>query len=569
MKITLYKNCIFTRSYSEVCDCRIKDTNGKTARDRYLEGLTKEVFEIDSVYSTNSGTINVPIQFPNSTDSVYDFNYLKIEFESITRYCFIDDIQFMNYIAVIYYSEDIWHSYFSDMTLRIGWLSNSTYTHFGDRRFPVYRNIAPQDGLGELQVVSIENITGYVVVAQAQKSTLVREGEENELSTDIVVIQADGLIKRPWSLALRLVNELVQSQSRITTQSDSKKTTCMFDNFMILPSYMFDETLVGDKFYEVQNTSGPVSTTLTIAKALKINITDEIKYIQSITPNNSKIIRSIGLFSTDYDFVVQTNTSLTNNKIKIGVFVSQTDYRIILNFQGKVIDITDSFFYEVPITTLNAPELQQAKISRVLKNVSGATQLVGSAVGYTTAGISYQTATKLASTKIHASKYTASGNLRKRITIRDTLRGAEGEAELGTARKDLVSNIAGNSGSVINGISNLIEANANIFQSTTGTFAQNTNILNCKYGIVYKAYTNLKNSIVEETDKNVGCEINDYVSDWFFTIKGDRDIYVDTGSNAVKFGWLNIYGKFPQTVCETLKQILITGTKIWYDESSI
>ena len=55
MKITLYKNCILTNSFSEVCDVFHKDENGKTTLERYLDTLEKLVIDAGDVYYTNSG----------------------------------------------------------------------------------------------------------------------------------------------------------------------------------------------------------------------------------------------------------------------------------------------------------------------------------------------------------------------------------------------------------------------------------------------------------------------------------------------------------------------------------
>lgn len=253
MKITLYKNCIFTRSYSEVCDCRIKDTNGKTARDRYLEGLTKEVFEIDSVYSTNSGTINVPIQFPNSTDSVYDFNYLKIEFESITRYCFIDDIQFMNYIAVIYYSEDIWHSYSGVMTLRKGFMQNSTFTIYGNNYLQDFIIPAIHDSLKPLVITPFETVTSYWLIAQAQRANISTSGSVTQRTVRTVAIKTGPTFNASWwetqQSAMQLITQQAVAQNNLT---------CEFGNITIIPSYMMLSRLVSDdKFWTF--TSGDVT----------------------------------------------------------------------------------------------------------------------------------------------------------------------------------------------------------------------------------------------------------------------------------------------------------------------
>ena len=39
--------------------------------------------------------------------------------------------------------------------------------------------------------------------------------------------------------------------------------------------------------------------------------------------------------------------------------------------------------------------------------------------------------------------------------------------------------------------------------------------------------------------------------------------------NSITFDFVNLYGNFPQRIVNQLKDILINGFKIWYDETKI
>lgn len=560
MKITLYKNCIFTRSYSEVCDCRIKDTNGKTARDRYLEGLTKEVFEIDSVYSTNSGTINVPIKFPNSTDSVYDFNYLKIEFESITRYCFIDDIQFMNYIAVIYYSEDIWHSYSGVMKLRKGFLQNSTFTAYGTKYLQDFNIPAIHDSLKPLIITPFENVTSYWLIAQAQKANLSTSGSVTQRTVRTVAIKTGSTFNASWWATQQSAMQLITQQAIA-----QNNLTCEFGNITIVPSYMMSATLVSDdKFWTF--TTGGVTY-----EAHEIGETSSITEIYTKVLEYNENRKNIGTYATDYEYrtAFWLPNDNTGRKISIGIFNTYTDFKILLTYQGQVIDVTSSFVFDMPFSSITGAEAQQAKISREMQTINGAVQIVAGAVDIGASIASFGIDTGVAQTTQYMATHTMKGKPRKRYTAKNKVMLAQGQAQEAQAGVDLAGGIGGGIQSMVKGVTGIVEANASVHQSNTGTFAIGVNSLNCKYGIVEKIFDDAKTDYVENIIRNVGYSVNAFVSDEVFATNGMISITGYRAGNTIKFGWVNIYGDFPQSVCETLKDILISGTKIWYVESSI
>lgn len=560
MKITLYKNCIFSRSYSEVCDCRIKDTNGKTARDRYLDELKQEVFDIDTVYSTNAGTLNLPIQFPNSSDSLYDFNYLKIEYESLTRYCFIDNIQFMNYVAVVSYSEDVWHSYSGVMNLRKGFLQNATFTNYGDLYLQDFIIPAVHDSLKPIIIKQFEPISGYYIIAQAQIADLGQAGSTTSRKCYTVAIKIGNAFTANW-WEVQLTAMLMVAQQ--ATAQGSK--TCEFGNITIIPSYMFSDDLIGD------TTVWSFTVDQATFTAYRVGEQSTIKETYSKVLAYDKNRKNIGTYGTDYEY--RTSFWLPNGvggrKVSLGVFVGYTDFKLILSYQGQVIDITSAFVFDVPFSSITGAEAQQAKIARTIQTINGAAQIVGGAVDVAASVASFGIDTSLAKTTQYMATHTAKGNIRKRYTSKDMVRLAQGQAQEAQAEVDAVSGVGSGIKSMVKGITGIIEANAQVHQSNTGTFVIGNNTLNCRFGLVEKIYDDAKESYINDVIENIGYNVSCFVDDKIFTETGSDSISGYASANTVKFNWVNIYGNFPQVICETLKDILTSGTKIWYDEKYI
>ena len=106
--ITLFQNSKLSNKYHE---CFVDQSSAVG----YLFGLTYlQVYYGDDIYYTNSGTLSL-----DNTDltsfTADKYNYMLIRDGNISdhkyRFCFVDSIQLVNSIAIINYSEDIWHNY--------------------------------------------------------------------------------------------------------------------------------------------------------------------------------------------------------------------------------------------------------------------------------------------------------------------------------------------------------------------------------------------------------------------------------------------------------------------------
>lgn len=604
MKITLYKNCIFSRSYSEVCDCRIKDNNGKTALDRYLSTLAKEVFEIDSVYSTNSGVLNIPISIPNSTSNIYEFNYAKIEFETIVRYCFIDDIQFRNYVAIVSYSEDIWHSYIANTAIRNSFLTNSRLLKYTGKE--IIRHFLPVDyeTKSKLQIIrKISDSNAYAIIAQVQLTKPAQTGQRTERQCFTVSLglydnftaysagHFDEVIHTlSYTKALELCNLAVKlSANQMRDDDDTKRFTGAWyyeiTNFTIIPDNF--------AFYKTSGTQ-PVNTSALFTAQIQALDSDnnksqqllfayEVKPTESVplpvmnsyTISNDYTLIGVGTLTANYD-VINDGNDFT---ITFSYYASEIDFKFIMEMQGKLIDITDNFIYDVPFTSLTGSELAQQRTAKALQITNGAIGIAGGVVkvgvaaatgqlGYTTtmgalnsvASAQEKTRQALSRARSSRSRSSYSERLARLSGLQASYNVSLGETGLHT-----VSGIMSGTGSVVNGITDIIGATQPNYVSNNGTFATGNNALSIMYGFILKYIVPSNEAQVNDFINNIGYDVKEMMNNEVFVpVNAVVNKY-----NVIKFANVNIYGKCPQAVIEELKSILVNGVKIWYDESGI
>lgn len=579
MKITLYKNCIFSRSYSEVYDCYIKDENGKSARDKYLETLENEIYEIDGVYSTNSGTLNIPINIPNSTSNIYDFNYLKIEFESIERFAFIDDIQFRNYIAIVSYSEDIWHSYQDKIKRFKGLLTNTLARSYnGNDVFPLsYPDVFIND---QVLQAPTSYISTFVIIAQVQFFTTSSASERSYTVCHTARIAVEKLQGQQYFIEKSVFSyeEAIQVANSLAMASSTKGTLDIgfeVSNITILDaSWTFWGTQAitnaTEKDYESGEIENPFSPS-TNDKNSKI-----VMYLNYNSENDGKIrpcsvikkdfswdIVSVGTFSSDFTYVPNGEEYVVN----INTITTNTDFKIIISFQGQFIDITPYFVYDVPFTALNSAEFQQRqianntqKIQGVANIISGGVQIANDIASYAVGGVPFKAGTEI-------NKYIGNNN---RYGALRRAKAYANQAQLEAQRQNEGISTATDTtaiNSIVNGALKLYNANAEIYRTQTGTFNNGNKTLDIKMGVFFKRKMssqkaqNRGHNLVKEIGFNTDMIIENEI---FAPSKQYDNI---ANYNVIKCNFVLINGLFPQSVCERLKQCFIDGIKIYYDES--
>ena len=133
--------------------------------------------------------------------------------------------------------------------------------------------------------------------------------------------------------------------------------------------------------------------------------------------------------------------------------------------------------------------------------------------------------------------------------------------------KGYSSGIAGGVMSIIKGKKSLEIANRAMYTTNKAVNIINNAILNAEMGLVIY-YVSPDNDVeVQANIDETGYVCNEIVDNLFETIdatKAKEAVY-----NSITFDFVNLYGNFPQRIVNRLKDILINGFKIWYDETKI
>lgn len=533
MLITLYKNCILTDSYSEVFDVFHKDSNGKTALERYLATLEHKDITAGDVYVTGSGKISFMLTADDG--DFYQYNYMRVvnENNGFARYCFIDMITCVNNVAVVSYIEDVWSNYASTMHMRKSLLTRSRILDYGFWKVPFYSQGMEYQGNNQLSFVKFTQLSGNVAIfAQVQIYKLSTQGTISEREVlNCRIIKKDNT-EFTINGAVDAINEFVRNSSVGKLKKvDNTEYNYESFNYMIVPTEYTDNS--GDDVESVITVEGQNIVLNVLAAGLSPVVT-QAKTILS----DFKQFK-IGTFSNAFD-IVQNGTDIF---VSIEQRNTPLETMFYLSFQNQIIDISSSFKYNVPISVQTADATQQqatahevAQLNAKLGIASGAMQIAGG----------------VADVALGATQFNISSSWGKQ------LKGAG----------QITSGLMSVGGGIINTIAqskNLEVANRAMYTTNKGTAVSNSAIINAKIGIVIYLIDPDNETEVQANINNTGYVCNEIVDDIL------RDITTGTVNkyNVMSFEYVNIYGKFTQRIASVLRDILYGGFKIWYDETAI
>ena len=581
MKITLYKKCILSNSYSEVFDVfhKTKDplTNEETvALQRYLSSLTKYEITADNVYVPNSGKITLELDFDyeNVSNNIYEYNYMYLEDtdNNFRRYCFIDDITVVNGLAVISFSEDIWSNYASSMEIRKSLLVRSRATKYGDWSIPFY---APGMGYEGNNTVVIKDIDGTVIdnnytrpsplqvacAVNIQLYNLTAQGVANNriLLTGIFVYSYGG-DKHSYGatgMLLQLVREVTQLSAGTTVSYNGKDYYYDIVSVKAIPKQfgIFKDIITGNPTVTIQKSDTISYYFYSTGKEIFYNgwIEDGILYkVLDKTIENDYTRLGIGLISN----IIPIENNSTNITYSILVKWDITSWKLYISIQNKLIEISDGFDILIPISVQSADVTQQQAAARELKGLnaklgmaSGALDIVGgvaeTAIGWATADTGMALGTVLGAAPFAGSDMVLSG-------AKGAFSGIE-KAGKGALR-------------IIGGQRELEIANRKMFSTSKAIKVNSDGVLNGYYGIVQYFIAPDNATEVQANIDNTGYVCNEIVDDLFNKPITDT---VATAYNIMRFDFVNIFGKFTQNIAKALRAILYNGFKIWYDETKI
>lgn len=552
MIIKLYKNCILTDAYSEVFDVYRKDANGKTALDRYLETLEQKTIVTPHTYVTNSGKISFDLNDENDTE-FYDFNYMSItdEVNNFTRYCFIDAVTVVNGIAVVSYIEDLWSNYAPSLQMRKSLLTRSRIIDYGSYKIPFYSLGMEYQGNNQLKLVELfEKAQQYQqvgIILQVQLYKLTEQGNvsEREIYEFFVsskIERQDNYISyRPVASADNVLFNIIKKSSNTKITWNNAEWNYEVYNAIYVPE-TFNIPLNASQGAPVKiYTEGNVDFYFVLFPgSMTGNL--EIQYTQQKTIVSNFKQFKVGTILTAYE-IVQNGSDIT---IKIGYFVSKTDFGLYLSFQNQIFEITRDFMRDFPISVQTADVTQQqatarevAQLNAKLGIASGAMQ-VGSGV------------TDWAMGTLQMGLGAYSGNTG--MMMHGAQQSSRAPFEVGRGVLNIISSNK-----------QLDVANRAMYVSNKGTKLLSSASICANYGILLYEIQPDNEVEVQANIDNCGYVCNEIVDNLLNSIT--------TGTtnkwNVMQFEYVNIYGKFTQRIADALRDILYAGFKIWYDETAI
>ena len=551
MLITLYKNCILTDSYSEVFDVFHKDSNGKTALERYLATLEHKDITAGDVYVTGSGKI--PFTLKSGDGDFYQYNYMRIlnEVTGFARYCFIDAIAVVSNTAVVSYVEDIWSNYAETMHMRKSLLTRSRILNYGNWQVPFYSQGMEYQGNNQISFVDLlDRVKDYqevAIVLQVQLYKLSQAGTVSEREiyeffvTSKIQHQDNFITYRPVQNAVEMLFDIITKSSGTKITWNNTEWNYEVYNTTFVP-ITFNVTLETSASTAISIYNDGNVTVYFAPFADSILGNTEIQYTvtKQLAPNFKQF--KIGTIVNAFD-VTQNGTAV---EVKVGYFASKTDFALYLSFQNQLFDITRDFMAEFPITIQSADVTQQQATAREVANLNAK-------LGIAAGGM------KVAEGIMHIG--TGVGQIGLSVAT-----GSPSLAMKGlNSTVGAISEIGTGAMNIISQKKQLEVANRALYTTNKGTKLVSNAALVANYGIVVYEILPDNETEVQANINNTGYVCNEIVDDIL------RDITTGTVNkyNVMSFEYVNIYGKFTQRIASVLRDILYGGFKIWYDETAI
>ena len=578
MNITLYKKCILSNSYSEVFDVFHKDSNNKVALERYLASLQKYEIVADNVYVPNSGKITLELNEDNV--NIYEYNYMYLEDtdNNFRRYCFIDDITVVNGLAVISFSEDIWSNYASSMEIRKSLLVRSRATKYGSWTIPFYAPGMAYEGNNPLKFTDLAgqdiqlsdtNNRNVALICQLQVYNLSQEGVISDRKVYTVaantldIEQSEGtfvfpLKKTPAKESVyEIVRQLyIKSSAKEFIVPGTNNLPSLYyqiSNVLLIPAYCVTNQSKTNMIGLVNITGSATCAFYKLDISIgDITSNDTMVFVKTITLDKNFKRVGIGCIN-NLQPITENGTSV---EVKIGIAYDDFSVGVYLVFQNKIIEITNDFLLEIPISVQTADVTQQQLANRELKTMNAK-------LGIANAGIDIATG--------YMGAIINAGMIGLGVEMNAVL-PATSYSGMSTGMKG-AGGFASSINSVGKGITSLIGsqkqlevANRSMFATNKGTNINYNVMLNARFGIVIAYMQPDNESEVQANINNTGYVCNEIVDNLFNKPITDT---VATAYNVMRFDFANVFGNFTQNIAKALRTILYNGFKIWYNETKI
>ena len=564
MKITLYANCIVNPNYDEVF-------NKASVFEVYLNTLNSYSMQIPYMYITYSGTLQFEYSnnfFPTITSekSIMECSYLKIEStadeEPTKVYAFINHIELINGICILSYTTDIWHSYFDKWNFRNGLLSRTLqldYYNIKEKEYPFtvfgtnnvnIKNIKNNNNelldkcyiLCTLQLYKLQSGTDTKVNRILRSYILqYREGLNGYSLFNFALGSSDNgeyTKYKPLTTLDKAIEQLIIGQSRVNKVKldDSTETQDMYydiTNVYLLPK---DTIQLGSEYQYADGNFIIASDTENnqTLNAKPIDLGDKLIYSSEIICDYKNL--SIGCFTNR----VELQNNGLNEIANIKCTIRNDNIYFYLLLDNRIIDITESFRYDLPWQGVTADTLVQRSISTQLQNMTLENSRTKIGIGIAKSSVS--AIGSFAQAGLTANPTKIIGNI---------VGGVNNALDIGNGVADLELNSEQEKANDAEKYSNS-KANECVSQA----------VINALYGIcLFSVNDNENYSNYQETQKKlqqVGYKVSHFTDKIDLEHTGRTNPY-----DVIKFNFVRICG-LPTDLNNAIKQILLNGTKIWY-----
>lgn len=539
MVLRLYKGCRLSQSYDEVFYPR--KINNVDIHAAYLATLQSVDIELGEVYLTRDGMLSFDWDFW-ALGNIENYNYMRLSDENLTSYAFINSSTYINGLATVRYSVDVWATYAPGMTLGS---SLMTATRFPRENAPFALPLAYTSN--KYPTESVSNTSGDVsVFIQYQLYNLDQSGvvTYREVFTGLLTWNEtpsagwDGPFdyKGNYETAVKqLLKFVAYSSGGAAFDHDAGQTVgdrYEIKSAWIIPAEWGDEVKAFIDDNTVQNEYILLGGSAVVS--FRIWNFSDMQIAKTYTINANPLTIGVGTHTN----IIPLIYNGTAHNIRVILSTSPTDLSIELEVDAGRNTITSDFELDIPIAAASAAETQQAEIARRLKEQQADAQLWQT---------SFQMIAGVGQIAVGAAAV-ASG----------------GAAGLG------ISQIVSGVGAVGAGIMNINQItaqhnanNAKVYTSNAGTRCTRSPALNSPRGIC---------TLTLEASN--GAEVNTAIAQSGYTVYyNTTDLLPDAADDAtltqrvydvLKYSFVRIYGGFTEEIREMLKTILLDGARVWY-----
>lgn len=542
MIITLYKKSILNSEYSEV----FYNTNLLL---NYLNTLQNKKVEISDIYPKLNGTII--LSNINLLDA-YEYNYIKIEGMNGTSFAFIDDIDVINNSAKIYYSMDVWSTFNGKWSLRDSLLSRTRFPDLYNTDFAYLPEKYMSNGKSEF--IKLMQVNYYTVICKLRLYNTAKEGEHTYQGYVYAMLgygnyndgsAEEGNNKLSWIQANRVLSDLYSNMDRYKIFGNRFEGYYYeIDTSYIIPFNSIQNYF--NYFIGIINVDG--TTTSFNSTALWYSGLDSVEDYYTEIEENYEIPADDDVVGVGtYLNIVENSFDNNIKNIRIKLCLSSYDFRILMYVNGVANDITDYFNIDFPIGTLNASEAELKQLNRNLNNARVAINIVSGAID-----IASNIYSPIAgSTSVLGNL----ANMRGRGINKQKIAGRQ--ASYSSALENNIGGIGSGIAKVGNGIVDLIENNAPLYEVGYTNDVLPNGWINCYYGIGYWKVSDIINkNYIDNLVAETGYRTKKFIKEIMY-INSD-EVY-----DIVKFDFIRING-CTKIINDIISNILLNGTKIWY-----